>query len=437
MAPFSLGIGYWPRRRAGAEQILCSWSECDQGALRDELAHIAELGCDTVRLELRWAEVQPGPARLHSAALRGIERALDLAHDRGLRAAVALMGGTLGGALHLPDWAVGLRLPDDPRKLARFGPPVLTVSADQRPILTDVRYRREPARDLYGEPELRAAQGYLLREAAGNLSRHPALAGWVIAPGVERARRAVSAQAAADWWRALADRARSLGAPALYGQIDAAGLLRRDSLRPEAIHAAGGRLLVSAAPLPPLSPRRPWEAAAPLFLHALTAGLLQAEAGGPVPVIVADIGVATAAEGYGGWVEGEAFGRLAPIFLADEEQQAQLVEAALAGLHGAGAAGAWLAAYADPGAGAWGIPPLDRSWLPRSWGIIAADGREKPAAEALRRFAARKRAGALPEPVGPPALPIDPERYWRDPAGEFRALAGEGTRGQGDEGIRG
>ncbi|NTU82095.1 MAG: hypothetical protein HGA45_22405, partial [Chloroflexales bacterium] len=37
-------------------------------------------------------------------------------------------------------------------------------------------------------------------------------------------------------------------------------------------------------------------------------------------------------------------------------------------------------------------------------------------------FAARLRAGALPATSGPPALPLDPERYWRDPATTLMGL---------------
>ncbi|MEI7770740.1 MAG: hypothetical protein WCI67_12150, partial [Chloroflexales bacterium] len=57
---FSLGATYWPRPRAAGAPVLCSWEWCDPGAVRDDLAHVAAIGFDTVRLELRWAEAQPG-----------------------------------------------------------------------------------------------------------------------------------------------------------------------------------------------------------------------------------------------------------------------------------------------------------------------------------------------------------------------------------------
>lgn len=418
---FSLGITYWPRRRSGAQGALGAWGEIDAGALRAELGHIAELGFDTVRLELRWADVQPGE-RVNTAALRGLERALDYAYDQRLRVVVATMAGSFGGALHLPEWAVGYRLPGDALRARRLGPPVMIVAEDQAPILAGDRYLSEPARNLYSEPEILDAQRQLLREAVGNLASHPAAAGWLLGADLERARRPGSAKAVGDWWADLAGRARDQGARALMGSVSPDGLSRRDSLRPTAISEAGGGVVVSAAPLPPLQPGRGDSSRAARFLHALVAGLLRADTGRAEPVIVADLGAATAAGGAEGVVSGEIFGRRAALTLADEEAQAILIEEALAYLYREGAGGVWLARYADPGPDLWRVPPADRSWWARTCGIVAPGGREKRAVAAVQSFAARLRGGALPEPVGVPALPLDPERYWHSPATTLREL---------------
>jgi hypothetical protein len=133
--------------------------------------------------------------------------------------------------------------------------------------------------------------------------------------------------------------------------------------------------------------------------------------------------LAAEVEGQRGWVESAAYGRAAHAFLADEERQAQLVEAGLGELWRAGAGGIWLAGYSDPALGMWSAPPVDRAWPARSWGLVAADGRERLAAAAVRAFAARLRAKSLAAPAGPPALPIDPERYWRDPLAALKDMA--------------
>lgn len=410
---FSLGVTYWPRPRAAGAAPRNSWAACDSGALRDDLAHLAALGCDTVRLELRWAEAQPGPGRISTAALSGLERGLDAAHAAGLRATVATMAGTLAGALHLPSWAAGFRDVQEAMLARRSGLPPA--------ILADDAYRAEPARDLYADPDMRAAQRYLLRELIGNFASHPAAHAWELAAGVGRARRPESARAAGAWWADLAEQARANGARRLIGALDGLDLASAAGLRPAQIAAAGADLAVSAATFPPPQVSRPWEPSYAALLHALASALLKAD-GRAAPVLVADLGLPTAAAGRAGWVTSEAYGEPAYAFLADEERQARFVEAALEALWRAGAAGVMLAGYADPAPELWAAPPTDRAWPPRTWGLLAADGREKPAAAALQAFAARLRGGELPAPAGPPALPIDPERYWHDPQAALRAI---------------
>src|SRR5262245_8119494 len=61
---FGLGLTYWPRRTAFGW-----WQAFDRGEAREELAHVAALGCDTVRFCLRWEDFQPGRSRANSAAL--------------------------------------------------------------------------------------------------------------------------------------------------------------------------------------------------------------------------------------------------------------------------------------------------------------------------------------------------------------------------------
>src|SRR6476469_162734 len=113
---FSLGLTYWPRRSAfGLGQAY------DRGATRDELAHVAALGCDTVRFCLRWEDFQPAPQRINSAAPHAFEHALDMAGEAGLRVVAALFPGALGGALQLPAWANGADPLDELRRGQRRG----------------------------------------------------------------------------------------------------------------------------------------------------------------------------------------------------------------------------------------------------------------------------------------------------------------------------
>lgn len=420
---FILAVSYWPRPRAGGTQPPCTWAIADHGAVRAELAQLAELGFNRVDLTLRWAEAQPGPNRLAMPALNALERALDAAQSAGLQASVDLLGGVFAGALHLPLWAVGYRMLGDLLRARRFGPVAVPSGAELPPIFADDRYRREPVGDLYGDADLRAAAAYLVNEVVGGLGGHPALVNWQLGTGVGRVRRPHSADELQRWWQELAALAFSRGARNVTGLVDAVDLNRTARLRPTTIVAASATAGVRALPLPLPHARRAWMPQDVRFLHALTAGLIASETGRPARVHVHDLGVLTAAEGQAGWIDSTAFGRPATLFLADAEQQARFVETALAELYRDGAAGVTLAQFADQPPSAWKLPPFDHSWLGRTGGMIDAAGNPKPVVAAVQSFAARLRAGALPTPAGPPALPLDPERYWHDPEGTFSRLA--------------
>jgi hypothetical protein len=423
--PFTLAINYWPRQRQGSVQIPCSWTYADVGAVRAELAHIADLGYNRVDFTLRWAEAQPGPQRLQMTALRHLERALDAAADLRLAASIALLEGSFAGALHLPIWAIGYRLSGDLLRARRFGPVALPQTHELPAILTDDRYRQEPVGDLFTNGELHQAQIYLLREVIGGLGQHPAAAQWQLGSGITRVRRPTTSAEVTTWWEMLVSEARRWQARQVLGSVEFGDLVRSAGLRPKSIVQREAHVAVRVSPLPQIGEQATNAVDRVRFVHALVAGLIATETGTAQAVHVRDLGVPTAAEGQTGWVNTDLLGRRDTLFLADYEQQARFVEASLDGLYADGARGVTLLAYADQPAAQWDVPPLDRSWLGRTGGIVDALGREKPAAEVVRRWADRLRVGALSAPQGTPTLPLDPERYWHKPEAGFMHLAAD------------
>src|SRR5262245_19303715 len=138
---FSLGLTYWPRRTAFAW-----WRAFDRGETREELSHIATLGCNTVRFCLRWEDFQPGPRRINSGALNALEHALDAAHETGLGVVVAVFPAAGGGALQIPDWANGVDPIDELRSAARLiGPTMVLRPTGGPPLLYDGGYRANKA----------------------------------------------------------------------------------------------------------------------------------------------------------------------------------------------------------------------------------------------------------------------------------------------------
>jgi len=402
--PFTLGITYRPRRSGFAW-----WQTVDPAELRDELAHIAYLGLDTIRLSLTWEEFQPGQRRIGSRAMGTLELALDAALSAKLRVVPLLFPVGMDGLLALPDWANGASVIDELTGIGGVGPTVTIQAIGSATVLSDQRYRTNQARDLFSYRPILAAQRYLIGEVVGYFGSHPAIWAWQIGEGLERARRPTSPEVVQAWYTTMANSIHQQRQDAnILGVTTIRGLSLKAGPRPEQILASCNLLGVTADPPElPGEPRRHTTYAA--FVHALTAGL----AG--TATIVTAIGLPTTEQRGGLWANESFYGRQHSVFYADDEQQATFFNTALDRLYQAGAAGVWLAAYADHHPEVWKMPPLDNSPRLRTLGIVHAQGHEKLAAGAVRDFAARLRKNNatihIPQPAG-----IDAERYWHDPS---------------------
>jgi hypothetical protein len=280
-------------------------------------------------------------------------------------------------------------------------------------VLYEGGYHHNKTGDLFTDPKALDAQRYLLDELVGYFGTHPALHAWQLGEGLERAHVPAAESAVYDWYATMVEaiRARHAGARVL-GVVSTRGLASGVGTRPE--HVAATCDLVGVAADPPRQPLgvHPKRAEYAAFLQALTASLARR------PALATGLGLPTAPDDRPGQISDTSYGRAIRAYRGDADEQAGFVSDALDRLQRAGAPGVWLAAYADYPQPRWRIPPLDRSIRERTLGVVDAEGREKPAAGALRRFAAERR----PALDIAPALDVDPDRYWRDPKAEFRAL---------------
>ena len=70
-------------------------------------------------------------------------------------------------------------------------------------------------------------------------------------------------------------------------------------------------------------------------------------------------------------------------------------------------------------------PPLDRAIRERTFGLVRADGTEKPAAQVFRTIRQRRDAGDLVRDPVPNVLDVSADEYYRTPAAHFERLYGE------------
>jgi hypothetical protein len=452
---FTLGLTYWPRRTASSW-----WAGFDRGAVDEELAHIAALGFDQVRLLLRWEDVQPGPQRINGTVLSAFERALEAVASARLRAVVGLFPAALGGGLHVPRWVAHANALDELRQVTRFGAPLVVSAVPQQQVIYEGAYHSYDLRDPFRDPSLLAAQRYQVREVVGYFGSHPAIAAWQVGEGLERLRKPDSAEAVRDWFRSLSeavDQARR-GAPTL-AVCSTRALQLSAGPRPELLASCCTQVGVSVEAPPDPAADRPLDPSAVQFLYTLASSLAER------PLAVLGLGQPTAPDGRAGWTTEQLYGASRRVYLAHPQEQAEFVGTALGQLYAAGAPGVWLASYADYPPDLWRVPPLDRTVGPRTQGLVDQAGREKPVAAAVRAFAAQVRterppaqpaqpatpdgrpaqsapeapatpAPAQPAPAAPAsqparrfsALPLDPERYWRNPQRELEALWREFVR---------
>jgi len=87
---FELGINYWPRRKA-----MYMWREFDVGEVRDELAHIVDMGFDTVRLFALTRDFLPERERVDGAMISRLVDVVSVATElsRGISEMLTVRGG--------------------------------------------------------------------------------------------------------------------------------------------------------------------------------------------------------------------------------------------------------------------------------------------------------------------------------------------------------
>jgi endo-1,4-beta-mannosidase len=97
---FELGVNYWPRRSA-----MYKWREFEIAEIRDEMAQIADIGFDVVRLFALTEDFLPGPATVDPVMVsRFGRRVVGAAKDAGLKVVPTLIVINMSGRFWWPEW---------------------------------------------------------------------------------------------------------------------------------------------------------------------------------------------------------------------------------------------------------------------------------------------------------------------------------------------
>jgi endo-1,4-beta-mannosidase len=247
-----------------------------------------------------------------------------------------------------------------------------------------------------------------------HLHSHPALWGWDLANEIDAALTPPSDDASWLWVALLAHtlRRHDPDHPVTYG-AHTPSLETHHHLQITTIAPLLDPLSMHDYPLHSGVARGPLDPEFVPYVTALTAAL------GGKPTWMQEFGVCTAAPGTASHtITADFLGKPKPQFLASEEAASAYYDAVLTRLHALRVPAALAWCYADYSQDLWDRPPLDRAIRERTFGLVRADGSEKPAVAVIRRHITAPPPPQIPVPDVLAGL--SPEAYFRDPERHFK-----------------
>ncbi|HEX7594740.1 MAG TPA: hypothetical protein VF387_00220 [Gemmatimonadaceae bacterium] len=379
---FELGINYWPRRSA-----MYMWEDFDLGEVREDMSRIASLGFDVVRVFARTKDFLPTPAAVDATMISRLVEVVRAAADSALKVVPTIIVLNMSGTIWWPAWMLDSR--------GRPG-------------------------DLYSEPAILRSQALLAQTCASALAGDAAIRGFDLANEIDDAQLPQSREMGCDWASMLANAIR-VAAPSARIRIGAhlPSLTTNNHMRVDDLASIVDEDVMHAYPLYSDFARSFLDPELVPFSCALTAGL----SGAGRPTLMQEFGMCTAPMGSAGrTITDDFLGSPRSQYLASEEEQASYYEAVLERLMNTGAAGAYAWCYADYDARLFSLPPLATAVRERTFGLVRADGSEKPAADVFRRFGKRRDEGALVQTPVPRVLDVSADEYYGAPAKHFGRL---------------
>jgi endo-1,4-beta-mannosidase len=351
------------------------WERFDLGEIREDAARLRGLGFDLVRFFLSWEAFQPQADRIDPDALRRLVAVTDTFGGAGLRVMPTLFTGHMSGVNWLPAWTLDRATPH-----GRFR------------TITNGHESQYGIGDFYADHHLLTAQELFARAVGKALKAHPALYLWDLGNEFSNLREPRRPEDAASWSARLTHALYETSGVGTTGGIHGEDFERDRGIRPSSI-------------------ARPWEIAT---MHGYPAYSAWGRGNDDTLVVPFLANLARAFTGKP--LLFSEFG--SPAWL-NEEAIAAYATAVLDRLWRGGAIGAMWWCWADYDLRLTDWPPFDRATHELRFGIVRADGSEKPVAQALARFRAEGRR-VVP---APPPLVNEAEYYAALPGGIVKEYA--------------
>ena len=370
MTDFTLGVNYWPRRKA-----MYWWSNFDAGEVQEEFAIIKEIGLQVVRLFLLWDDFQPEPTSVSQEALNNLVKVADIAMENNIKLDVTFFTGHMSGPNWSPRWLLGGDLPP----------------AAHRQWLLDVISEGKKAdkgyRNMFHDETALNAERLLLKTVVGALKDHPGIWMWNLGNEPDLFAWPNTSEDGAAWVKEMVGLIKEIDPahPVTIG-LHGDSLELNNGLRIDKVYAHTDVAVMHSYPMYKTWARKPLDPDFVPFTCAVTAALAGK------PVLMEEFGGCTALPGEASyikkWMQTNDRERLQ--FMASEEDFAEFLSLTLPKLEETGATGAVLWCFADYIEELWDRPPWQNVLHERFFGLVRPDGSLKPHAKVIQEFAATK-----------------------------------------------
>lgn len=351
---FRLGVNYWPSETA------MDWlARYDPVAVRCDFTRIAAAGMNTVRVFLRWEDLQPTASTINSDALASVIDTADAATEAAVDLIVTLFTGHMSGVNWIPMWATGGDDGDDRFRVVSSG---------------GVQSRSRVLRNWYSDAAITDAQAVMADRVAAALSGHSAVWAWDL--GNENSNCTIPPDpTAADRWLERMSSVLRARDPRVHITI---GTHMEDLENERVIGVAQAARWCDFVCMHGYPAYANWSTG-PIdenlvpFLAELTAWLAA-----DTPVLLAEFGQSTV-----------PLGQPSTTLQVSETEAATYIGATLDRLGECGSMGALLWCYADYAPQLHDHPPLDLAVHERTFGLWRADGTPKAAVAEIRARSGR------------------------------------------------
>ena len=395
MTDFTLGVNYWPRRKA-----MYWWSNFEAGEVREEFAIIKDIGLNVVRMFLLWDDFQPDPNRVSQEALKNLVTVADIAAETGLGIDMTFFTGHMSGPNWSPRWLLGGSLPP---------------SAHQhwlRDVVSEAKKTDKGYRNMFHDEMALNAERLLLKTVVSALKDHPAIWMWNLGNEPDLFAWPNSSEEGAAWVKEMVGLIKSIDPnhPVTIG-LHGDSLELNNGLRIDKVYAHTDVAVMHSYPMYKTWARKPLDPDFVPFTCALTAAL------SGKPVLMEEFGGCTAPPGESTYIMKwtETNGREREQFMAGEEDFAEFLSLTIPKLQDSGATGAMLWCYADYIPELWDLPPCQNAVHERFFGLVRSDGSLKPHARVIQEFSkTRPQVKPIPDYA---KLTVNPDEFYKEPLG--------------------